>query len=144
MKAFRKMVFRTYQPDSGSNPHKGRGNDQRGKGKEGAHPQSKLSVSKTLSEEGYGRAWEPNDRFSSLTDDSSTSATGWSCSRAYTAWMASVPLNLAHHPSHVVLDLGCCTQSIGSRTAIKRFQKYALYCDITTEFCPCKKSFFVG
>ena len=126
---------------SGFNPPKGRGKDQKGNGKEGAYPQSRLSVSETLSEEGYGHAWESDDWFSSLTDDSSTSAAGWSCSRDKTAWMASVPSNLAHHPTHVVVDLGCCTLSIGSRTAIKRFQKYALCCDITTEFCPCKKSF---
>ena len=54
--------------------------------------------------------------------------------------MASVPLDLAHHPTHVVLDLGC-TRSVGSRTAIRRFQKYALHHGITTEFCPCNKSF---
>ena len=36
--------------------------------------------------------------------------------------MPSVPMNLANHPTHVVLDLGC-TRSIGSRTAIKRFQE---------------------
>ena len=54
--------------------------------------------------------------------------------------MASVPWNLAHHPTHVVLDLPC-TRSIGSRAAIKRFQKHALCYGITTEFCPCNKSF---
>ena len=54
--------------------------------------------------------------------------------------MASVPLNLAHHPTHVVLDLGC-TRSIGSKAAIREFQKYALYYGITTEFCPCNKPF---
>ena len=51
--------------------------------------------------------------------------------------MASVPLDLANHPTHVVLDLGY-TRSIGSRAAIKRFQKHALYYGITTEFCRCK------
>ena len=51
--------------------------------------------------------------------------------------MASVPLDHANHPTHVVLDLGC-TRSIGSRAAIKRFQKHALYYGITTEFCRCK------
>ena len=34
-----------------------------------------------------------------------------------------------------------CTQSIASKSAIWRFQKYALYHDKTTEFCPCNKSF---
>ena len=54
--------------------------------------------------------------------------------------MASVPLDLAHHPTHVVLDLGC-TRSMGSRTAIRRFQKHVLYYGITTEFSLCNKSF---
>ena len=54
--------------------------------------------------------------------------------------MASVLFDLAHHPTHVVLDLDC-TRSIGSRKAITRFKKYALYYGITTEFCPCNKSF---
>ena len=44
-------------------------------------------------------------------------------------------LNLANHPTHVVLDLGC-TRSIGSRAAIRRFQKHALYCGITTDCLP--------
>ena len=48
-----------------------------------------------------------------------TSPTAWYDTR-HTAWMESVPLNLAHHPTHVFLDLGC-TRSIGSRTAIRRF-----------------------
>ena len=47
---------------------------------------------------------------------------------------------LAHHPTHVVLDLGC-TRLIGSRTAIRRFQKDALYHGKTTKFNPCNKSF---
>ena len=52
----------------------------------------------------------------------------------------TAPLNLANHPTHVVLDLGC-TRSIGSRAAIKRFQMHAWYYSITTEFCRCNKSF---
>ena len=48
--------------------------------------------------------------------------------------MATAPLNLANHPTHVVLDLG-------SRAAIERFQKYAWYYGFTTEFCRCNKSF---
>ena len=51
MKAFRKVGFRTYQPEKGAsndfNPHKGRGKDQKGKGKESAYPQSVLSASET-------------------------------------------------------------------------------------------------
>ena len=38
------------------------------------------------------------------------------------------------------LNLGC-TRSIGSRTAIRRFQKYALYHSIKTEFCPATSPF---
>ena len=37
----------------------------------------------------------------------------------HTACMASVPLDLANDPTHVVLDLGC-NRSIGSRAAIKK------------------------
>ena len=55
-------------------------------------------------------------------------------------WMASVPSHLANHPTHVVLDLSCA-RSIGSRAAIERFQKHALYYGITTEFCRCNKYF---
>ena len=54
--------------------------------------------------------------------------------------MASVSLNLANHPTHVVLDLGC-TLSIGSRAVIKRFQERALYYGITTAFCRSSMSF---
>ena len=54
--------------------------------------------------------------------------------------MATAPLNLANHPTHVVLDLGF-TQSIGSRAAIERFKKHAWYYGITMEFCCCNKSF---
>ena len=114
--------FRTYQPEKGIvnefNPHKGRGKDQKRKGKEGAYPQSGLSTSETPGEEGYGHVWVSDDWSSSYwPDDSSTSAAGWSCTRAHTAWMASAPLNLANHPTHVVLDLGC-TRPIVSRAAI--------------------------
>ena len=121
-------------------PSKGKGKDQKGKGKEGAFPQSGLSASETPSEEGYSH--QSDEWYSSLTDDSSCSdlrgTTAW-YGTGHPAWMASVPLNLANHPTHVVLDLGC-TRSIGSRTAIKRFQKYALYLGITTEFGPCNES----
>ena len=54
----------------------------------------RTSSSETPREEGCGHTWESDDRFSSCwPDDSTTSATGWSCTRAHTAWMASVPLN---------------------------------------------------
>ena len=124
---FQKGGVRTYQPEKGAvndfNPHTGRGKDHKGKGKEGAYTQSALSASETPSEEGYGYAWESDDWFCSLPDDSSCSTT---------AWMASVPLNLASHPTHVVPDLSC-TRSVGSRAAIKRFRKHVLYYGITTD-----------
>ena len=84
-----------------------------------------------------------DDWYSSFTDDSSGSAlvgTTSRCGTRHTAWMASVPLKLANHPTHVVLDLGC-TLSIGSRAAIKRFQERALYYGITTAFCRSSMSF---
>ena len=60
--------------------------------------------------------------YSSLTDDSSTSATRGTTAwfgTTHTACMASVPLDLANHPTLVVLDPGC-TRSIGPRAAIKK------------------------
>ena len=54
--------------------------------------------------------------------------------------MVATPLNLANHPTHVVLDLGC-TRSIGSRSASERVKKHAWFHGITTEFCRCNKSF---
>ena len=128
-RTFGKVFLRTYPPEKGSSddfsPHKGRGKDQKEKGKERAHTQSGLSASETPSEEGYSHVWESDDWYSSLTDDSCCSTTAW-YGTGHTAWMASVPLNLAHHPTHVVLDLGC-TRSIGSRATIRRFQQYASY-----------------
>ena len=120
-KAFRKVISSDFIP------YKGREKDQQGKSKKGAYPQSGLSASETPSDERYGHAWESDDWSSShWPDDSLTSAAGWSCTGAHTAWMAAVPLNLTNHPTRVVLDLGC-TRSIGSRAAIKRFQKHELY-----------------
>ena len=49
-------------------------------------------------------------------------------------------MNLANHPTHVVLDLAC-TRSIESRAAIERFKKHGWYYGITTDFCRCSKSF---
>ena len=49
-------------------------------------------------------------------------------------------MNLANHPTRIVLDLGC-TRSIGSRTAIERFKKHARYYGIAMEFCRCNESF---
>ena len=74
-------------------------------------PNLRLSASETPSEEGYGHAWESDDWTAShWLDDSLTSSAGWSCTQAHTAWMATtLPLNLANHPAHVVLDLGLYT-----------------------------------
>ena len=51
--------FRPYQSDKGASKdfhqNKGRGKDQKGKGKEGIYPQSGFSASETPNEEGYGR-----------------------------------------------------------------------------------------
>ena len=122
-------------------PKNGRikGKDQKGKGKGSAYPQTEFSASENAMDEGQGHRQEPSDGYFNCSDDSSTSA--WYNPR-YSAWMASVPLDLAHHPTHVVLDLGC-TRSMGSRTARRRFQKYALYHGITTEFCPLQEVFCV-
>ena len=114
---------------------KGRGKDQTREGKQGTYPPSGFSASETPNGEGSGQAWE-SDVWSAShwTDDSWTPHAGWFCTRTNTAWMMATPLNLANHPTHVVLDLGC-TQSIGSRAAIERFQKHAWYYGITTKFC---------
>ena len=138
---------RTYRPEKVTgneySPYKGRGKDQKRKSKEGAYPQSELSASETPSEEGHGHSWESDDWYSSFTDDSANlairGATAWYGAK-HTAWMASVHQNLANHPTHVVLGLGC-TRSVGSRAAVRRFQKHALYYGITTEFCRCNTSF---
>ena len=102
--------FRNYPAEKGAsndfNPHKGRGKDQKGKGTEGAYLQSGLSASANSAEEGQGHPWESGDWYSSFTDDSSCSTAAW-FGTGHTAWMASVPLNLAHHPPHVVLVESC-------------------------------------
>ena len=135
---FQKCGFRPYQPDIGAgkdlHQNKGRGKDQKGKGKEGTFPQTGLSASETPNEEGYGRAWESDDWSSSHWTDYSWTPDAGFCTKAHTAWMVVTPWNLANHPTHVVLDLGC-TRSIGSRSAIERFKKHTWYYGITTEFC---------
>ena len=115
-----KDSFRTYLRDKGAgNDHsqnKGKGKSQKVKGKKEAHPRSGLSASETPEEEGYSHSWESDDWSSSQwPDDYWTPAAGWYCARDHTAWVAVLPLNLAYHPTHVVLDLGC-TRSIGSRS----------------------------
>ena len=142
---YQKGGFRPYHPDKGAGKdyhhNKGKGKDRKGKGKEGTYPQSRFSASETPNEKGYGHAWEWDDWSASHgTDDSWTSDTGWFCTKAHTAWMAVHSLNLAYHPTHVVLDLGC-TRSIGSRAAIERLKKHAWYYGIATEFGRCNVSF---
>ena len=93
--------------------------------KEGTNPQSGLSVSETPNEEGYGQPWESDDWSAShWSDDSWTPDAGW---------FLATPLNLANHPTRVVLDLSC-TRSIGSRTANEILKTHAWYYGITTEF----------
>ena len=99
----------------------------------------KKKASENPVEKGHGYSRVSDDWYSNITDDSLTSTTAWYNSR-YAAWKASDPLDFAHHPTHVVLELGC-TRSIGSRKAIRRFQQYAMYRGITTKCCPCNKSF---
>ena len=65
---------------------------------------------------------------------------GGKARKAPTASMAVPSLNLAYHPTHVVLDVGC-TRSIESRAAIERYQKHSWYYGITRELCRCNKSF---
>ena len=142
---FKKGGFRAYQPDKGASKdfpqNKGRGKDQKGKGKERTYPQSGFSASETPSEEGSGQAWESDDWSAShWTDDSWTPDAGWFCTRTYTAWTVATLLNNANHATHVVLDLSC-TRSIGSRAAIEKIKKNAWNADITTEFGNCNKSF---
>ena len=119
MLAFRSVVFRPHQPDKGAGKdyiqNKRKGKSQKGKGKKETHPQSGLSASEAPEEEGYSHAWEYDDWSSSQwPGDSWTPAAAWYSTKAHTAWMAVPSLNLAYHPTHVVLDLGC-TRSIGSR-----------------------------
>ena len=144
MMAFRWVGFRPYQPDKGAgkdySQNKGKGKYQKGKGKEDAHPQSTLSASEAPEKEGNSHAWESDDWSASQWPDSSwTPAAGWYSTKAHTAWMAVHSLNLVHHLTRVVLDLGC-TRSIGSRSAIERFQKHSWHYGITTEICRCNTS----
>ena len=142
---FQKGGFRPYQPDKGTDERlspeqRCRKRTQKGKDKEGTYPQSGFSASETFNDEGHGHAWESDDwSVSPWTGDSWTPDAKWFCTKAHTAWMVATPLNLANHPTRVVLDVGC-TRSIGSRAAIGRSKKHAWYYGITTEFCRCIKS----
>ena len=117
---------------------------KKGKGKEGTYPESRLSASETPIE-GHGHAWESDDWSAShWPDESWTSAAGWFCTKAHTAWMEATPLNLVSHPTHVVLDLGCI-RSIGPRAAIEGFKKHAWYvirlsCSPTPRQKPARKA----
>ena len=65
---------------------------------------------------------QTNGLFSHWPAASSTSNVWWFCTTAHiahTAWVASVLLDIAHHPTHVVVDLGC-TRSMGPRAALKK------------------------
>ena len=146
MRAFGRVDFALAKQKGSSSDydsHKGKGKDEKGKDKECAIRQSGFSAFENSVEEGQVHPSESVDWYSNCFDDSSNSAcrgtTAWDNSRHF-AWFAPVPLDLAHHPTRVVFDLDC-TQSIASKSAIWRFQKYALYHDKTTEFCPCNKSF---
>ena len=136
---FHKGGFRLYQPDKGAGKDfpqtKAEERIEKEKGKEGTYPQSGFSASETPNEEGESDDWSASHQ----TDDSWTPDAGWFCTRTYTAWMVATPLNLANHPTHVVLDLGCA-RSNRSRAAIERFKKHAWYYGITTEFCRCNTS----
>ena len=84
---FQKSGFRTYQPEKGAgngvNPHKGRGKDQKERVRKVLILNLDFQPRKKPSEEGYGHAWEPDDWSSShWPDNSSTSASGWSCTSA--------------------------------------------------------------
>ena len=65
MMASTRVVFALNPPDKGASKdflqNKGRGKDQKGKGKQGINPQSRFSASETPNEEGYGQAWESDD-----------------------------------------------------------------------------------
>ena len=128
--------FRTHQSEKSAgsdfNSHKGRGKDQKGKGKERTYSQSGFPASEAPSEERNDWSCESDVWHSSITDVSSNSALVGNTSRCgtgHTAWMASVPLNLADHPTHVVLDLDC-TRSIGSRKVPKTLIVLWHYCRI--------------
>ena len=110
--------------DKDLQPNKGKSKDQRRKGKESSYSQSGRSASESPSEEGYGHSWESDDWYSSVTDSSCATVDWYGTGHA--AWIAAIPLNLSNHLTHVVLDLSC-TRSLGSRSAIGRFQSVALW-----------------
>ena len=141
--SLRKGGLRTSPSQKGSSSdydsHKGKGKDQKGKDKECVIQQSGFSASENSVEEGQVH------------------------SIGIPIALMIPPIQLAEaplrgtiqdtlHGSHQFLWISTtirralffdldCTQSIASKSAIWWFQKYALYHDKTTEFCPCNKSF---
>ena len=115
--------------------------ERKGKSNEGACPQSGFSDSEAPSEERNSQSWKSDDWYDDSSNSSVVRGTPAWYGTGHTAWMSSVPLNFANHPTHVVLDFGCTRSMIGLRSAIRRFQKHAWHHGITTECCPCDKSF---
>ena len=87
--------------------HMVRSKDQKWTSNEGFCVQFGLSPTEASDEEGYGHAWESDDKSSSQSlDDSLTPAAGRSCTRTHTASMVAPSWNLANHLTHMVLGLG--------------------------------------
>ena len=83
------------------------GGKENAEGKEKAFSQTESSVSEQFSEEDRDTLWKLGDWYSNCSEESGSACRGttaWHNSR-YSAWMTSVTLDLAHHPTHVVLDL---------------------------------------
>ena len=83
------------------------GGKENAEGKERAFSQTESSVSEKFSEEDRDTLWKLGDWYSNCSEESGSACRGtsaWHNSR-YSEWMASVTLDLAHHPTHVVLDL---------------------------------------
>ena len=76
------------------------------------------SAPKEMASSSSIRTFSLKEKAMQWPDDSWTPAAGWYSTKAHAAWMAVSSLNLAYHPTHVVLDLGC-TRSIGSTEAIE-------------------------
>ena len=143
--AFQKLMkseFRTSPFRNGSSSeiyqHKGKGKDSKRKGKRDAYPRQdfqllKIPFKRDLVLFGNKAVATPNvltilKRVRGTIQDIQL---GW----------RQVPLILFHHPTHVVLDLGF-TRSIGSRMAIRRFQKKSVvYMGLRLKIYPCNKSF---
>ena len=127
---FQKGGFRSYQPDEGedkdySQKKRKRKFHQR-EGQKEAHPQSGIPATEAP-EKDIAMNWNlmtglPLSGLMSL----GLQLLDGTARKAHTAWMEVPSLNPAHLPTHVVLDLGG-RRSIGSRSAIERFQKHCEY-----------------